>query len=145
MKWIISLVTIVGISIISVSNAKVKQPAADLPQTQLTDSTEWQLVAIHGKKDWARLPEKVPGIRFGDQQRVSGFAGCNRFAGSYTISGTHIKFGPLVSTKMFCVQSQSTEQLLLEALEKADRIQVSEKELVLYGAGEKLLKFGKPE
>jgi heat shock protein HslJ len=38
-------------------------------------------------------------VQFGDGQ-VSGSGGCNRFAGSYTQDGDHLKFGTLAATQM---------------------------------------------
>ena len=39
-------------------------------------------------------------IVFGDDGRVTGDAGVNRFGGSYRIDGAEIELGPLVSTRM---------------------------------------------
>ena len=49
------------------------------------------------------LPENLT-IEFDEKtNHVSGFSGCNRFSGSYTIDGNNIKFSPLASTRMMCL------------------------------------------
>lgn len=36
------------------------------------------------------------------ENQLSGFSGCNRFTGSYSLKADSIKIGPLAATKMFC-------------------------------------------
>ena len=44
--------------------------------------------------------------------RAAGFAGCNRFAGHYTLSGQDLKFGPMAATKMSCDQMKTEDRYL---------------------------------
>ena len=37
-----------------------------------------------------------------DENKVSGFAGCNRFNGNFIKEGNTIKFNQIISTKMYC-------------------------------------------
>lgn len=58
-----------------------------------------------------------------EEQKVSGFSGCNRFFGNYVFSNNAITFGPLGSTKMFCDEkANSIESHLLEVLSKIDHL-----------------------
>jgi heat shock protein HslJ len=41
---------------------------------------------------------------------VSGNAGCNTYNGSYTIDGSNIKIGPLMSTQMACADQAASDQ-----------------------------------
>ena len=61
-------------------------------------------------------------IAYDDEtKQVSGFSGCNRFSGTYTIKKNSLKMGPLASTRMFCDDSKSNiETKLLEILSKVD-------------------------
>lgn len=70
------------------------------------------------------------------EQRVSGFSGCNRFSGTYTVEQNQIHFGPLMSTKMACVDAQRnrTEQTFLDALSRTDSYLHAEDSLTLYDA-----------
>jgi hypothetical protein len=90
--------------------------------TQLLDNTQWQLV------EWKRadgtlraLPGTSAGATAGTtsgapdarpitldlsastgQRRASGFSGCNRYMGSYTLKNGLLSFGPLAGTRMAC-------------------------------------------
>jgi heat shock protein HslJ len=63
-------------------------------------------------------------IEFNDSiKTVSGFSGCNRFSGTYTLDGNAITFGPLASTRMACMDSVNTiETKMLEALSNTNTI-----------------------
>lgn len=57
--------------------------------------------------DWVvtQMPEGVvldapPTIAFGDDDRVSGHTGVNRFSGSYALAGDTLTVGPLAMTRM---------------------------------------------
>lgn len=58
------------------------------------------------------------------EKDVSGFSGCNRFFGTYSLVGGALTFGPLVSTRMACPPDKmDTERKvlgLLEATKTAD-------------------------
>lgn len=41
-------------------------------------------------------------IQFSSEGRISGQGSCNRYAGSYTLTGEGLSFGPVMSTKMAC-------------------------------------------
>lgn len=63
-------------------------------------------------------------ITFNDStKQVSGFSGCNRFFGSYTIDNNKLNFSNLGSTRMFCDEaSNHIEQDLLKAFNKANLV-----------------------
>lgn len=64
----------------------------------------------------------VPGTQltmmFSEDGAISGSAGCNRYTGSYTLSGSSISFGPIATTLMACLDEDVTrqEQQFLAAL-----------------------------
>lgn len=54
--------------------------------------------------------------------QVYGSAGCNRFTGSYSVSGTRIEMSPLAVTMMACPEPQmKAEQVFLKRLQNATR------------------------
>ncbi|WP_445737974.1 META domain-containing protein [Mariniflexile sp.] len=56
-----------------------------------------------------------------ETKQVSGFSGCNRFFGTFSLNENSLKMGPLASTKMFCDDSANKiETALLESLSKMD-------------------------
>jgi putative lipoprotein len=61
-------------------------------------------------------------IGFGDDGKVHGSGGCNRFSGSYAVDGDKISIGPLAATRMFCLDpAMASETLLFGALARATR------------------------
>ncbi len=67
--------------------------------------------------------------------RASGFAGCNRFSGPYTLSGDSLSFGPLISTKMACAQGNDVEVAYLAALAEVRSFTATDSVLTLRGSG----------
>lgn len=77
--------------------------------TKLT-AQEWQLQEMNGL--FAK-PEKMPTLLFTDSTALYGFAGCNRFFGTYTTKGKdrlHIELGGV--TMMFCPDMAVEDQYL---------------------------------
>jgi heat shock protein HslJ len=66
-------------------------------------------------------------------RKVQGSAGCNRMTGTYQLDGQKLKFGPLATTRMACLDMQ-TGTAFLKALEATTRYEVSGSSLTLYGA-----------
>ncbi len=77
----------------------------------------------------------------GDDQ-VSGYAGCNQFFGSVTVTGDGLAFGPLASTRRMCAEVMEQEDAFLQALENAHRFTISGEDLEIENAnGEVTLRF----
>lgn len=101
------------------------------------EGSEWELKAIGGK---AVTAEKKPTLAF-TPERVNAFYGCNRGGGSYTLKGTSIKFGALMSTKMACGEAQDRlETEFSRSLSKALRYSLSSDRMTLriLGGGKSL-------
>src|SRR5690606_5307243 len=59
-------------------------------------------------------------IGFPADGKASGFAGCNRFSGTFESQGTSLSFGPVATTRMACASPDGImeqEQAFLKALE----------------------------
>lgn len=52
-----------------------------------------------------------------EDDRLSGFGGCNRLMGSYELDGASIRFGPVAGTMIACPQGEDTEHKLAIALD----------------------------
>jgi len=65
---------------------------------------EWRLVSF-GPASSPRPAAGETSITFGADGQLAGNVGCNSFGGEYTVSGTNIKFGPLMSTMMACMDT----------------------------------------
>jgi len=75
----------------------------------------------------------VPTLEFDEStNRVSGFAGCNRFFGSYKREGNSITLSQLGSTKMMCGEEANTiENTFLNILNEANKIAIEDGNVIL--------------
>ena len=145
--WIAALV-ILGATACSpegAGNAGSDSAAGAVAETMKPDvtltNTYWKLVELNGA-------EVKPGegkelhmiLRGGDQ--VAGYAGCNQFTGSVTVNGDGLAFGPMASTRRMCADVMAQEDAYLQALESAQRYEISGEDLAIENAnGEIVLRF----
>jgi putative lipoprotein len=100
----------VGLAVLALVGCATAEPPAGI------ESRDWYLVAI-GASTLDVTTDKRPTLRLDPEgSRASGFAGCNRFSGSYTLTGEQVKFGPMAATKMYCEQAQPIEDRYFAAL-----------------------------
>ncbi len=85
----------------------------NLAATQLLDDTIWQLAKWNNADGTPRTVPQATNGASGEvltldfstasgQRRVSGYSGCNRYAGSYALKNGALSFGPLASTRKAC-------------------------------------------
>jgi heat shock protein HslJ len=93
----------------------------------------WALSQLNGQ---ALVPGSGITAEFAAGGAVAGSAGCNRYSGKYTVSGSQITFsGPMASTRMACEQAvMDQETAYLKALGDAKTYAVSGDQLTLSGA-----------
>ena len=72
------------------------------------EGSAWRLKELPGAQSaaLAKLHRPVT-LRF-ESGRLSGFAGCNNFSGSYALEGDQLKIGPVASTQMACAEPGSS-------------------------------------
>lgn len=75
-----------------------------LPASNLA-GTKWQLLSLNDVK--VDDPAKTE-ITF-DGKRMGATTGCNRMSGNYVVGGNVINFGPVIGTKMACMEGQSMQ------------------------------------
>ena len=103
-------------------------PAAAAGATPLA-GTAWRPVFLSGLAGAADDPVHV---RFGPGDKVSGFAGCNRFFGSFNQHGDDLVFSPFGSTRKACAPDvMERETWFLKLLKRTRRVEVSFGELRL--------------
>ncbi|MBE3028189.1 META domain-containing protein [Janthinobacterium sp. GW458P] len=72
------------------------------PSYSLTN-TYWKLTELDGAKvAMAPGQEREVRITLSDDGKVTGFTGCNRVMGGYTLAGTALRFTQLAGTRMAC-------------------------------------------
>jgi heat shock protein HslJ len=76
-----------------------------------------------------------------DSARMGGFAGCNRYGGTYTLAGDSLRFGPVMMTKMACTEGMPLETRLASVLEATRRVEHSSTQLTLFGEAGPLARF----
>lgn len=102
-----------------------------LPPMAITDR-DWALSTLGERANPMGNGDRPPTLRLESATgRASGFAGCNRFSGTYTLSGDTLSFGPLASTKMACPQGNDVEVAYLAALGKVRTYTTSDSVLTL--------------
>ena len=93
--------------------------------------TTWELSSIPGFEIESNLSKKVT-IHFTDStKRVGGNAGCNGYGGTYEISGSKLKFGQMMATKMACMPGMKTENKYLAVLGEIDSYEIAGDKLML--------------
>jgi len=87
------------------------------PGATTLESTSWRLVSLPGQTPAAIAAlAQAPTARF-ESGRVTGFAGCNRLTGSYTLQGNRLTIGGVAGTMMACPEpAMSIERALHAAL-----------------------------
>jgi heat shock protein HslJ len=70
-----------------------------------------------------------------ENQRVSGFSGCNRFTGGYVLAGDSLKFDQVAGTMMACAGDMDIEKRFLAALPQVARWRIEGETLRWLDAG----------
>jgi heat shock protein HslJ len=93
----------------------------------------WKLTELMGQEVPATEPDLTPYLQFGQDGRVSGFAGCNQFTGAYETSGLRLSFKPMATTEKACLNA-TVEQQFLSTIQGVDNYSLSDSGLALYKA-----------
>ncbi len=103
----------------------------------------WRLTELAGQPLTATEPERAPSLTLDPAtKRASGSAGCNRFNGTYELSGNSLRFGPLATTRMMCPpEIMAVEDAMLEALATELTWSLQDGTLILTREGQLLARF----
>ena len=71
--------------------------------------------------------------------RVTGFSGCNRLTGSYTLDGNRLTFSQTAATLMACPTGMDTERTFLDVLRQVRTTKITRQHLEMLDASGKLL------
>lgn len=102
---------------------------------------EWALTEVQGISD--DIPEsKAPVMRL-VMTHISGKAVCNSYQGKFSLSGDHLSFSEIASTKMMCEPGiMDLENAFFEALQLSKDWKIDNNRLMLYDeSGQKLASF----
>ena len=97
----------------------------------LLTGLEWIVETIGGEPV---VEDSKASILFLAEDRVAGNASCNRFTGSYRLTGEGLSFGQMANTRMACEEPLSRQEMgFLELLQKTHRFEIGpEGRLVLH-------------
>jgi putative lipoprotein len=109
-------------------------PAESLKPDVTLTNTYWKLVELNGAAVAPGEGKELHMILRGEDQ-VGGYAGCNQFTGSVTVTGDGLSFGPIASTRRMCADAMQQEDAFLQALENAQRFSISGEDLAIENAG----------
>jgi len=79
-------------------------------------NTYWKLVELEGQTVMAEEGQREMKLTLHEKNKVTGFAGCNSFFGSYTFDESKITFSQLAVSRMFCSEAMDMENLFLKSL-----------------------------
>ena len=123
--------------VLKAASSKAGAAASALPLA----GAEWTLTELDGEAAPLGAGDRPVTIAF-EEDSVSGFSGCNRFAGSYSVDGGKLEFGNLAVTQMACLDGTKTEIRVLKALSSVGSAAVDGGSLrLLTESGEALLTF----
>lgn len=90
----------------------------------LLTGVAWQIEEVESKKV---IDSTNVSIEFGDDGRVSGSTGCNRFMGGYDLTGEGLTLGQMGATMIACPDPLMTqERSVLDALEQVRRFDIDD-------------------
>lgn len=91
--------------------------------TELLQGGAWEVVEIDGKA--VADPARVT-VDFAPEGRLAGMTACNRYFGSYALSGEGLRLSPLGATKMACEPgAMEEEQRFIEAAGRVDGLAIA--------------------
>jgi heat shock protein HslJ len=106
---------------------------------------EWRLRELDGRPAPLGNGARAATLLFdADSARVSGFAGCNRYFGSYILEGRTLRFSGVGMTRMACAEGMVLEQQLADALEATRSYELSGDQLTLLGESGAVAQFDRP-
>ena len=96
---------------------------------------EWKVIKMKGLEKLNTSPTMV----FQEKDsKLGGFAGCNNYFSTYTLTGNNISFGNTGTTRKMC-PDMSSEDTFLNLLTMVARYEVVKKELYLYDPKDEVL------
>jgi len=117
-----------------------KKTMATTEQTVIPN-TKWELKKIKTPTGMETVNTSAF-IQFDEaNNKAFGNGGCNRFSSTFTRTAEEISFKETLSTKMFCTESQKSEDTFFQHLEKVNRLKIDGNTLHLLQDDELLLEF----
>jgi heat shock protein HslJ len=112
-----------------------KVPGSTRDQSGADLLGKWKVIELNGLETL----DINPTFEFlEDENRVAGFAGCNNYFSTYSVSGNMLKMGVAGATRKMCPE-MTVEDVFLKHLDKIASYKIEGSELHLFDAEDKLL------
>lgn len=108
--------------------------STDSAFSEIPTETFWKLESLEGKdfSNFKNNDTEVGFTLFADNNKVSGYAGCNHFFGTYKFEpGNRISFSSMGATKMACPNIAFNENEFLKIFGMADNYRITDDQLEL--------------
>jgi heat shock protein HslJ len=140
-KVVFILCLIGSLSQLACNGDAMTQPVSPSANVGLV-GTEWSMVQLNGQPPGGGAGAAAPTLLLaGEDTRASGFAGCNRFTGSYTLASDRLRFSPVALTRMFCNQGMDLEERYMAALAATRAYRLTGSRLELLGDADVIARF----
>ena len=129
MKIITILLTVFALN--SCGSTKSKTNMKEVSDENKTEklSGKYVITSFNSTED---LPENMHLDFDNENNKVSGFSGCNTFFGNYTIEGNTINFKGLASTKKYCSKVENDiESKMLKAINQTNNFKIKNNSITL--------------
>jgi len=127
--------TIILFACICFSACKTQQKTTN-NSVVITDK-EWVVIQL-GEHTVEMSEERTPTLTM-SEGKASGHGSCNRYHGSYSLAGDKISFSSPLRTKMYCPDTQQTEEQYLEALSNVKSWKYTDEKLYFMGENNEIL------
>ena len=128
----ISAIPLVALLLLLLCNSCTVKKNTLTTETEIIQDAYWVLVSLEGQNVQAPQDTRTAYIRFEENERdVSGFTGCNRFFGNYTLSEQNLQLSNLSSTRVGCA-NMDVELKMMEVLNRVDSYRIAGDLLTLY-------------
>jgi heat shock protein HslJ len=106
----------------------------------------WKLVEAEINGEEVVFNEEIKtNLSFGEENRMFGNSGCNRYSTVYILEGRKIDFQPIISTKMACGgEAMKQENTFFSVIEKVERYKIKGNYLIFFDKSQQnVLKFAR--
>ncbi len=118
-----------------ISGCSTQSAPAETPVNETASNLyihEWRLITLRGKKAAKGESGHQLSLMFDNEfNKVSGYAGCNRFFGTFTLEQNAIQVSSLGMTRKFCAKKSELEASYTGALQQASHYMIEENKLLL--------------
>lgn len=131
--------SLVSLLLLIVSSGWTTSGSAQAADVSLLN-THWQLRVAKGKGIVVQEGTKAPFLQLaGDQDRVSGYGGCNHFTGSYTRKDDRLEFSKIAATMRMCEAGSDQELLFFSILSETRSYTLAEEKLQLFDNDQQMI------